>query len=195
MSAARPMRVLFLRHGESAHNVHTGEEPLAAELGDVLTERGRAQAAAAGAGLRDLDLGITKLFTSPMRRATETAEAVGAALGLEAEPIPYAFEFHRGEEWDEGMARVHQLKSRLEEEPEDGLPLLVAHGIIARFFLLDAILGDGFTEELRPRMWHLRSSNCGLTTFEYGETREPGGAPTVAGWNCVSWMERPWDRP
>jgi broad specificity phosphatase PhoE len=75
------MRVLFLRHGESGHNAHTGEERLAEELGDVLTERGRAQAVAAGAGLRDLDLGITKVFTSPMRRAAETAERVARRSG------------------------------------------------------------------------------------------------------------------
>lgn len=189
------MRVLFLRHGESAHNVHTGEERLAEELGDLLTERGRAQAVEAGTGLQALDLGVTRLFTSPMRRATETAEAVGEALRLVPETIPFAFEFHRGETWDEGLGRVRRLKRRLEEEREDGLPLLVTHGILTRFFLLDAILGDGFTEDLRPRMWHLRSSNCALTTFEHGESREPGGAPTINGWNCVSWMERPWDRP
>jgi broad specificity phosphatase PhoE len=190
------MRALFLRHGESVHNAHTGEERLAEELGDRLTERGRGQAEAAAAGLRDLDLPITKLFTSPMRRATETAEPIGTTLGLEPEPIPYAFEFHRGEEWDEAMERVRRLKARLEEEPEDGLPLVVCHGIIIRFLLLDSLLGpDGFPEEMRPRMWHLRSFNCALSTFEHGETREPGGAPAIRGWNCVTWMERPWDRP
>jgi len=193
------MRVLFLRHGESAHNAHTGEERLAEELGDLLTERGRAQAAAAGEGLLALDLGITRLFTSPMRRATETAEAVGDVLGLEPEPIPYAFEFHRGEDFAEGIARIRKLKARFEAEAAtagpDALPLLVCHGIVTRFFLLDALFGDAFTEELKPRMWHLRSSNCGLTIFEHGEMREPGGAPVVAGWNCVTWMERPWDRP
>ncbi len=189
------MRLLFLRHGESVHNVHTGEERLPEEEGDALTERGRGQAEAAAAGLRELDLGITKLFTSPMRRARETAAPVGAALGLEAEEIPYAYEFHRGEEWDEGIARVRRLKARLAEEPADGLSLLVNHGIIARFFLLDALLGNAFTEDLRQQIWHLRSFNCALTTFEHGEAREPGGAPAIQGWNCVSWMERPWDRP
>jgi broad specificity phosphatase PhoE len=189
------MRVLFLRHGESAHNAHTGEERLAEELGDMLTERGRLQAKAAGAGLSELGLGITRLFTSPMRRATETAEAVGEALGLEPEPIPIAYEFHRGEEWAEGFERVRQLKARLEQEPEDGTPLLVTHGILTRFFLLDSVFGAAFTEDLRPRMWHLRSTNCALSTFEHGEAREPGGAPAISGWNCVTWMERPWDRP
>jgi broad specificity phosphatase PhoE len=193
------MRVLFLRHGESAHNAHTGEEPLSDERGDLLTERGRAQAAAAGAGLRDLGLGVTRLYSSPMRRAAETAEAVGAALGLEAEPIPYAFEYNRAEDFAGGMERVRLLKAHFEAEAEsaapDDLPLLVTHGILTRFFLLDSVIGDAFTDDLKPRMWHLRSSNCGLTIFEHGETAEPGGAPVVAGWNCVTWMERPWDRP
>jgi len=191
------VRVLFLRHGESAHNAHTGDEPLSDEHGDLLTERGRAQAAAAGEGLRGL--GITRLLTSPMRRATETAEAIGAVLGLEPEPVPYAFEYHRGEDFAAGLERVHLLKARLESDAETfgdaDLPLLVTHGILTRFFLLDSILGEAFTESLKTRMWHLRSSNCGLTTFEHGEMAEPGGAPVVAGWNCVSWMERPWDRP
>jgi glucosyl-3-phosphoglycerate phosphatase len=185
------MRALFLRHGESVHNAHTGEERLSEEHGDLLTERGRAQAEAAGAGLRDR--GITRLLTSPMRRATETAEAVGDALGLAAEPVPYAFEYHHGESFDEALERVRRLKARLDEEPDDGLPLLVTHGIFTRFFLLDSILGERFVPEVLERVWHLGSSNCALTAFAYGEVREPGGAPTAEGWTCLTWMTRPWD--
>jgi broad specificity phosphatase PhoE len=134
-----------------------------------------------------------------MRRAAETAERVGEALGLEPEPIPFAYEYNRSEDFRTGIERVHRLKAHLKAEAEaadDGyLPLLVTHGVLTRFFLLDAVFGDVFTEELKPRMWHLRSSNCGLTIFEHGEMAEPGGAPVTAGWNCVTWMERPWDRP
>jgi broad specificity phosphatase PhoE len=188
------MRVLFLRHGESAHNAHSGEERLSEELGDLLTERGRAQAEVAGAALRGR--GITRLLTSPMRRATETAEVIGAALDLEAEPIPYAFEYHRGEDFADGLERVQLLKAGFEADPDQGgLPLLVTHGILTRFFLLHSILGDAFGEELLPRIWHLASSNCGLTTFKHGEVREPGGAPAAVGWSCLTWMERPWDLP
>jgi broad specificity phosphatase PhoE len=189
------MRVLFLRHGESAHNAHSGDERLSEELGDLLTERGRSQAEAAGAALRGR--GITRLLTSPMRRATETAEAIGAALDLEAEPIPYTFEFHRGEQLTEALERIHLLKARFEADAgADGdLPLLVTHGIFTRFFLLDSILGDAFTDLPLERVWHLASSNCALTTFLRGEVREPGGAPTAVGWSCLTWMERPWDLP
>jgi broad specificity phosphatase PhoE len=189
------MRTLFLRHGESARNAHTDAEELSAERGDVLTERGRGQAEAAGAGLRDQ--GITRLFTSPMRRATETAEAVGAALDLRPEPIPYAFELHEGETFAEGIERVHLLKGRLEAEAaeagDDDLPLLVTHGMLTRFFLLDSILGDAFTEAMTERIWHLGSANCALTTFKFGEVIEPGGAPAAVGWTCLTWMTRPWD--
>ncbi|OJU84393.1 MAG: hypothetical protein BGO11_21315 [Solirubrobacterales bacterium 70-9] len=189
------MRVLFLRHGESAHNAHTGDEPLGAEAGDLLTERGRAQAAAAGAALRDW--GVTRLLTSPMRRATETAEAVGAALDLAPEPVPYAFELHDGETFAQAYERVQLLKEQFEADaaeagPEE-LPLLVTHGILTRFFLLDAVLGGRFTVETIERMWHLGSANCAVSTFEYGAVPEPGGAPAAIGWTCVSWMARPWD--
>jgi broad specificity phosphatase PhoE len=184
------MRVLFLRHGESLHNVHTGEVRLGEELGDVLTEQGRAQAAAAGTALGDQ--GITRLLTSPMRRATETAEAVGEALGLAPEPIPYAFEHHREETFEEAMGRVHAIKRHFEEDPVDGLPLLVSHGILLRFFLLDSLLGDGFTEDLLARMWNLRTYNCALSVFAHGETGEPDES---LGWSCVTWMARPWDLP
>jgi broad specificity phosphatase PhoE len=184
------MRVLFLRHGESVHNAHTGEERLAEELGDLLTERGRAQAAAAGEALRDA--GVTRLLTSPMRRATETAEAVGEALGLAPEPIPYAFEHHREESFEEAMGRVREIKRHFETGPSDGLPLLVTHGILLRFFLLDSILGPGFTADLVPRMWGLRTFNCALSTFTHDEPGEPDES---LGWSCVTWMARPWDLP
>jgi broad specificity phosphatase PhoE len=189
------MRVLFLRHGESARNAHTGDEELSEELGDVLTERGRAQAAAAGVGLRGQ--GITGLLTSPMRRATETAEAVGAALDLLAEPLPYAYELHHGETVADGVERVHLLKARLEadaaEAGDDEKPLLVTHGILTRLFLLDSVLGDAFTAEMAERIWHLGSANCAVSTFKTGEVVEPGGAPAAVGWTCLNWMMRPWD--
>jgi broad specificity phosphatase PhoE len=163
------MRVLFLRHGESLHNVHTGEERLAEELDDLLTERGRAQAAAAGAALRDQ--GITHLFTSP---------------------IPYAFEHHREVTFEVAMGRVHQVKRHFEDDPVDGVPLLVSHGILLRFFLLDSILGARFTADLVPRMWGLRTFNCALSTFTHDEPGEPDES---LDWSCVTWMARPWDLP
>jgi broad specificity phosphatase PhoE len=183
------MRALFLRHGESAHNAHSGEEPLSDQEGDRLTALGVEQAHAAGAGLRDR--GVTRLLTSPLRRARETAAAVGEALGMEAEELPRTYELHAGESFEEAIVRVRQLKAELEAGAAGELPLIVTHGIFTRFFLLDSILGDEFRAEMAGGAWNLGSHNCGLTTFAHGEARFPSGQ-IVPGWACLTWMERPW---
>jgi broad specificity phosphatase PhoE len=188
-------RVLFLRHGESAHNAHTGSEELADEEGDLLTELGQAQARAAGAGLAALELGVDRLLTSPMRRARETAAALAEPLGREPEVVPHAHEMGAaGESFEQALGRVRRLRGEFEARPEVELPLLVSHGIFTRFFLLDAMLGERFEESLVPQIWHLASANCALTTFASGVSLYPDGS-LVPGWTCLSWMERPWDRP
>lgn len=183
-------RALFLRHGQSAHNAHREEEPLADEHGDRLTELGRRQAAAAGAALRER--GVTRLLSSHMVRAQEAAEIVGAAAGLEPEVIDYAAELVLGEPFKDAVARVRRLKDVLDGGAWGELPLLVTHGIFIRFFLLDSVLGDGFTPAVGEGVWQLGTYNCALTTFARGEVRNPVGGQ-VPGWTLVSWMERPWD--
>jgi broad specificity phosphatase PhoE len=186
-------RALFLRHGESAHNAHSGAEPLAAGSGDRLTGLGRRQAQAAAEFLAGQ--GITRLLSSPMRRAQETAAAVGAALNLEPATLSYAGElFHAGEDFAAALAKVRRLKGELEALAADELPLLVGHGIFSRFFLLDSLLGEGFTAATAPRIWQLGSHNCGLSVFAHGESVDPTGA-AVPGWTCLTWMTRPWDPP
>jgi len=186
------MRALFLRHGESAHNAHTGSEALAEDEGDRLTERGREQARAAAAALSEH--GVTRLLSSPQRRAQETAAALETTLGLEIETVRYAHELAAGESFEQLVARVRQLKEELEAADPSGRPLLVGHGIFTRFFLLDSVLGEAFEPPLAGRIWQLGSHNCGLSVFARGEYRDPSRA-LVPGWVCLSWMERPWDPP
>jgi len=183
-------RALLLRHGESAHNAHTGEGALGDEEGDRLTELGREQARAAGQGLAEQ--GVTQLWTSPMGRAMETAAAVGTALGLEPTVLPYVQELSSGESFEDLVARVRRLKADLEAVESEQLPLLVGHGIFIRFFLLDSILGDEFKPPMAAGIWNLASLNCGLSLFTRGEARDPGGT-VIPGWTCLSWMQRPWD--
>jgi broad specificity phosphatase PhoE len=185
-------RALLLRHGESAHNAHTGKEALGDAEGDQLTEHGREQAAAAALGLSGQ--GITRLLSSPMRRARETAAAVGSGLDLEPAVLDYVHELSHGESFEELVARVRRLKVELEALPAGELPLLVGHGIFIRFFLLDSVLGDEFTPPMAAGIWNLGSYNCGLSSFSHGEARDPGGSE-VPGWTCLSWMQRPWDLP
>jgi broad specificity phosphatase PhoE len=185
-------RALFLRHGESAHNAHTGAEALADEEGDRLTKRGHVQAILAGEALADQ--GITRLWTSPLLRARQTAVQVGAATDLAPATLPYLHELAAGETFEALVARVRQLRSELEALDADEIPLIVGHGIFFRFFLLDSILGDAFAPPMAAGIWNLGSHNCGLSVFTHGETRDPGGTE-VPGWVCLSWMQRPWDPP
>jgi broad specificity phosphatase PhoE len=186
------MRALLLRHGESVHNAQRSGEPVAHSDQDRLTEKGVEQAHAAGAGLRDL--GVTRLLSSPLRRARETARAVGDALGLDPEEINYTGELTSGETFEDAVARVRKLKAALEAGEDGSLPLLVTHGIFTRFFLLDSVLGARFEAPMAAGLWNLGSHNCGLSVFAHGESRDPLGQP-IAGWTCLTWMERPWSRP
>jgi broad specificity phosphatase PhoE len=186
------MRALLLRHGESVHNAARSGEPAAHSEGDRLTEKGVEQAHAAGAGLAGH--GVTRLLTSPLRRARETAAAVAVPLGLEPKELDYVGELTSAETFEQAIERVRQLKAELERGPDGELPLLVTHGIFTRFFLLDSVLGERFEAPMAAGIWNLGSHNCGLSTFAYGESRDPVGNP-IAGWTCLTWMERPWSRP
>jgi glucosyl-3-phosphoglycerate phosphatase len=186
------MRALLLRHGESVHNADRSGEPAAHSDGDRLTEKGVEQAHAAGAGLREL--GVTRLLSSPLRRARETAQAVGDALGLDAEEIDYTGELSSSESFEQAVERVRRLKAELESGTDGELPLLVTHGIFTRFFLLDSVLGERFEAPMAAGIWNLGSHNCGLSVFAHGESRDPLGQP-IPGWTCLTWMERPWSRP
>ena len=186
------MRALLLRHGESVHNAARSGEPAPHSDGDLLTDKGREQARAAGEGLREL--GVTRLMSSPLRRARETAQAVGDALGLDPEEIDYVGELTSGETFEGAIERVRRLKAELESGADGDLPLLVTHGIFLRFFLLDSVLGDSFEAPMAAGIWSLGSHNCGLSVFAHGESRDPVGNP-IPGWTCLTWMERPWNRP
>jgi broad specificity phosphatase PhoE len=186
------MRALLLRHGESVHNAARSGEPAAHSEGDRLTEKGIEQAHAAGGGLAGH--GVTRLLTSPLRRARETAAAVAGPLGLEPEELDYVGELTSAETFEQAIERVRQLKAELERGEDGELPLLVTHGIFTRFFLLDSVLGERFEAPMAAGIWNLGSHNCGLSTFVYGESRDPVGNP-IAGWTCLTWMERPWSRP
>ncbi len=220
------MRALLLRHGESASNADPEAIALPAEAGDRLSERGRQQAAAAAGALKGI--GVTRLLSSPMRRAIETATPLSDALELPVDVLPYVHELKEsdgygqlspeeqklrrwssrmaahaddpdhsgegGESFNEVRARVRRLKAELESQPAEERTLIVTHGIFSRFFLFDSLLGDAFEPAMVPRLWNVRTRNCGLSVFERGERWHPADAETP-GWTCITWMARPWHPP
>jgi probable phosphoglycerate mutase len=96
--------LLLLRHGESEGNVLR----LIQGWHDFpLTERGHRQAAAAARRLASS--GATALYASPLARAWQTAEPVGAATSLTVQPEPGLREYRFGEaqnmRWEDAVAR------------------------------------------------------------------------------------------
>lgn len=78
---AEPTRLLLLRHGQTALSV---ERRYSGHGDPVLTELGRAQAAAAAERLAEQG-GVEVIVSSPLARARATAQAVADATGLGVE--------------------------------------------------------------------------------------------------------------
>ncbi|WP_420624047.1 histidine phosphatase family protein [Candidatus Poriferisodalis sp.] len=70
------MELVFVRHGQPERVVRHDGRPADPPLSEI----GRQQAGAVAEWLAEM--GIDALYSSPMRRALETAEAIGAATGL-----------------------------------------------------------------------------------------------------------------
>lgn len=84
--------LILIRHGESVWNA---ERRWQGQADPPLSERGRAQARAAGAAIAAL--GPQQLYASDLVRAFETATILGQELGLEPSAEPRLREFHVGE--------------------------------------------------------------------------------------------------
>lgn len=88
-----PTRVILIRHGQTADTL---ARRLSGRRDTPLTDAGRAQAARAAAQLA-ASYRLGALYTSPLRRAHETAGIVGAVVGCPAELDHRLMEMHFGE--------------------------------------------------------------------------------------------------
>jgi probable phosphoglycerate mutase len=108
--------LVLIRHGETDWNV---EGRYQGQADPPLNARGLAQAHELAAKLRDVGLDV--LYTSPLRRALQTARVVADALGLRLHVEPRLMEIHQGD-WqgrlrDEIAARYPELFRRWLTEP------------------------------------------------------------------------------
>ncbi len=98
------MTLIFLRHGESEGNV---DRVIQGWLELPLTDRGFVQATAAARRLASAGAGA--LYASPLLRARQTADIVGAATGLPVIELPdlreYGFGEAQGLRWEDAAAR------------------------------------------------------------------------------------------
>ena len=86
--------LILVRHGETAVNT---EGRLQGQVATTLTERGREQAACLAVAVAALE--PVAVVSSPLRRARETAAAIGAATGLDVEIDERLTELHYGD-WE-----------------------------------------------------------------------------------------------
>lgn len=108
---------MLVRHGQSTWN---REHRIQGQLDPPLSAEGRRQAELVGhrlAGRR-----IEGFYASDLRRAWETAQAIGAAIGVVPEPTPGLREIYLGE-WeglrtDELAVRFPDAWARWNEEPD-----------------------------------------------------------------------------
>jgi broad specificity phosphatase PhoE len=113
-------QALLLRHGESVSNADPEAIALPEEIGDRLSGRGQQQARVAAGGLKGM--GITRLLSSPMRRARETAEPLSEALELPVTVLPYVHELREGPGYGElnpEQQKLRRWSARMSTHPDD----------------------------------------------------------------------------
>ena len=97
-------RICLVRHGETEWNA---ERRIQGQIDIGLNETGRRQAVAAGRWLKRAD--IVALYSSDLKRAWTTAQAIGAEIGLTPTPLPEMRErrygVFEGLTYDEAKAR------------------------------------------------------------------------------------------
>ncbi len=112
--------IVWMRHGESEWNVSGRLQGHAAH--PALTDRGRAQVEAAVDELRPL--GISRVLSSPLVRAQQSAEIVARALELPWSVDDRLIEMGLDEDPTHVVARLEPLLA----EDRDGTVLMVSHG-------------------------------------------------------------------
>lgn len=146
-----PAKAFYLiRHGETYANID--KVSAGGGMESDLTENGINQAKALAAVINTLDIKPSRIYHSPMRRATDTATYINETLGLPMTRLD-DFEEHRfgeweGLHWDEVLPNVRAnvrpadgenrddfavrikrvLGNTLEQHQGDAPPMFVAHG-------------------------------------------------------------------
>lgn len=163
------MIVYFTRHGESVANLaDRGMEREPADA-DRLSERGWEQARGLGERLRGE--GIEAILASPLRRAQETASAIGDVLGLEFSTDEDLFEVTQSDAYRaaspdyEGTGHITWMPGAPPEHAEPGAESFA--GIVARVERVRSRLEARIEEErvLCVSHWGFMHFFLGATIF------------------------------
>jgi broad specificity phosphatase PhoE len=110
-------RLLFIRHGESSWN---RSRRLQGCLDSNLSQKGRSQAAAVAARLKDIN--FTALCASPLGRAAETARAIAVGRDLRIDTYDALREIDYGEWQGQSVMKIVNSYGRWLQNPLRGTP-------------------------------------------------------------------------
>jgi broad specificity phosphatase PhoE len=100
-------RIILVRHGQTEWNVESGAgERFRGRVDLPLDDAGLAQAHAVAERLADLP--IVAVYSSPLKRAVETARPTARLLGLPVEPLPGIIDVNYGD-W-QGLSPAEVVK-------------------------------------------------------------------------------------
>jgi len=206
-----------VRHGESAANVFDRGGTQPDDGGDRLTERGWAQARGLAERLRGDAL--ETIVASPMRRAQETAAAIGEVLELPVSTDDDLFEVVQSDAYHasrDTRAQHATLTWMPDAAPDEATPgaesfaeivarvarargrleamdaervLVVSHHDVLHFLLGLIMFEDDFAPGHLPGLYALRHANTGISIFTYDDERVMDGIP-LPGWSLTTWNDR-----
>jgi serine/threonine-protein phosphatase PGAM5 len=189
-SAPAVRRLVLVRHG-----LYDPDSPGDERTAKGLIEVGREQARAVGERLGREGWRFDSLHTSPLTRARETADLVGAALGMtprtvedlaECTPATRSVEVMKGLEPGEAEACREQLERAVARffvpaRGAESRELLICHGNVIRYLVCRAL-------DVDPVAWlGMRITNGGLSEIEV----RPDGALRLVTFNDVGHLTLP----
>ncbi len=149
------MILYIARHGESLGNTgeDTGHDPF-------LSEKGRIQASLLGERMKNKRLDA--VFSSPLIRAVQTAQATADQHNLKVNVLPDCFEVEDGETQEEAYKRAKDIIKRLREQfTEDERIIVFAHGTFNNY-LTNAAIGFPVRDD-----FNFCQENTGLTCIKF----------------------------
>jgi len=210
--------VYFVRHGESVANLSDRNGSKRPEDADRLSEHGWEQARGLGRRLRHegLELIVASPMTRAQETAQGIAEVLELSIETDedlfevqqsdafyaASPdygdtgtltwMPTAepdFAEPGAESFNEIVARVRRVMTRLAELAAERRIVAVSHHNFLHFFLGVTMFGDDFTPKLLPGLFQAGHANTGITIFERVAERSMDGVD-MPGWVLTTWNDR-----
>ncbi len=184
--------IILVRHGETEWNI---KEVFRGRIDIALNETGRKQAELLAEYLRDLE--IDAVYSSPLRRALQTAQMIASYHKLNIVTSPGLLDFDYGkwqglshEEVKEGYDELytqwinnpHQARMPAGESLNDvsKRAVGVVNEVIARYSGTVVLVSHRVVNKVlicallgldNSHFWNIRQDTCGATTFIYEDKR------------------------